>query len=87
MNALRVISAGAALLVATATLAGCGGKSLGATTNCQTYRGLSASDKDKAVTNMEASHGDHSAVGVVRLSVAGYCLLHPSSQIQGIYGG
>ena len=64
------------------------GSSLGATTTCATYSGLSSADKAKAVAAMQAAHHDTGSVTLGRASVATYCFLHSgTSQIQGIYGG
>ena len=79
-----------ALAVSLAGAVGLGacGQSLGATTTCAAYQGLSSSDKDKAIVAMHAAHNDNGSVLVGRASVAAYCLLHDgSAQIQGVYGG
>lgn len=75
----------AAVLVVTG---GCGGSSnAGGSTKCTTFQGMSSSDQDGAVAAMTKAHGDKSAVGLVKLSVKGFCLINPNRNIDGVYGG
>jgi hypothetical protein len=59
----------------------------GGVPTCIQWLQMSMSQRDAAVSSMQAAHHDSLPVGVVYLSVRAFCAIYPNDSIDGVYNG